>query len=224
MTDLAELRQRVKSVGEHFIGTAEEDRKRSERVSRLLGVVEESFARSQQEIKRSNEDLACANEENQQLRTMLQALLADVEDNGASGTSGAMRDLEDQANRLVEAASSISGTVSSSAPEMTKDSPATVNTGEDDRTAAGPEIDTEPVIEPSEEVSEKASLELTQMDTEDGAVVKSNTAQGHLAEKDRATLQKIIKRVNLQTGTLGEEVAPRTGLLEVNARGHVYQG
>ncbi len=43
------------------------------------------------------------------------------------------------------------------------------------------------------------------MDTEDGAVVKSNTAQGHLAEKDRATLQKIIKRVNLLTGTLGEE-------------------
>ncbi len=62
------------------------------------------------------------------------------------------------------------------------------------------------------------------MDTEDGAVVKSNTAQGPLAEKDRATLQKIIKRVNPQTGTLGEEVAPRTGLLEVNARGHVYQG
>ncbi len=224
MTDLAELRQRVKSVGERFIGTAEEDRKRSERVSRLLGVVEKSFARSQQEIERSNEGLACANDEVQQLRTMVQTLLADVEDNGASGTSGAMRDLEDQANRLVEAASSISGTVSSSAPEMTKDSPATVNTGEDDRTAVGPEIDTEPVIEPSEEVSEKASLELTQMDTEDGAVVKSNTAQGHLAKKDRATLQKIIKRVSLQTGTLGEEVAPRTGLLEVNVRGHVYQG
>ena len=224
MTDLAELRQRVKSVGEHFIGTAEEDRKRSERVSRLLGVVEESFARSQQEIERSNEDLACANDEVQQLRTMLQALLAVVKDTGARGAGTAMRELEDQANCLVEAASSISGTVSSSAPEMTKDSPATVNTGEDDRTAAGPEIDTEPVIEPSEEVSEKASLELTQMDTEDGAVVKSNTAQGHLAEKDRATLQKIIKRVNLLTGTLGEEVAPRTGLLEVNVRGHIYQG
>ncbi len=205
MTDLAELRQRVKSVGEHFVDTAEEDRKRSERVSRLLGVVKESFARSQQEIKRSNEDLACANDEVQQLRTMVQALLAESEDTGARGTSGEMRDLEDQANRLLEAASSISGTVSSSAPEMTEHSPATVNTGDDDRTAAGPEIDTEPVIEPSEEVSEKASLELTQMVTEDGAVVKSNTAQGHLAENDRATLQKIIKRVSLQTGILGEE-------------------
>ncbi len=236
MTDLAELRQHVKSVGEHFISTAEEDRKRSERVSRLLGVVEESFARSQQKIERSNEDLACANEdlacandEVQQLRTMLQALLAVVKDTGASGTSGAMRDLEDQANCLVEAASSISGTVSSSAPEMTKDSPAEAwpfddHQTADDRTAAGPEIDTEPVIEPSEEISEKASLELTQMVTEDGAVVKSNTAQGHLPEKDRSTLQKIIKRVNLQKGTFGEEVAPRTGLLEVNTRGHVYQG
>ena len=80
-----------------------------------------------------------------------------------------------------------------------------MNTGEDDRTAAGPEIETEPTIGPSEEVSEEAPLELTQMVTEDGAVVKLNTAQGHLAEKDRTTLQKIIKRVNLQTGTLGEE-------------------
>ena len=300
MTDLAELRQRVKLVGEHSISTAEEDRKRSERLSRLLGVVEESFARSQQEIKRSNEDLACANDEIQQLRTMLQTLLAEVEDTGASGTSGAMRDLEDQANRLVESASSISGTVSSNAPEMTKDSPATVSKGKDDRTAARPEIETEPAIGPSEEVSEHAPtlaeeakdkpgheakeeaksdltiaelsnlyvaqgctaekpttlvtdeartprsklvqrvqaeidvgetstmspvsgeeathereppgtgggeekelLELTQMVTENGAVVKLNTDQGHLAEKDRATLQKIIKRVNLQTGTLG---------------------
>ncbi len=91
---------------------------------------------------------------------------------------------------------------------MTKDSPATVNTGEDDRTAAGPEIDTEPVIESSEEVSEKASLELTQMVTEDGAVVKSNTAQGHLAEKDRAALQKIIKRVHLRA-TLTTSGRPR---------------
>jgi len=104
MTDLAELQQHVKSVGEQFIGRAEEDRKRSERVSRLLGVVEESFARSQQEIERSNEDLACANDEVQQLRTMLQALLAVVKDTGARGAGTAMRELEDQANRLVEAA------------------------------------------------------------------------------------------------------------------------
>ncbi len=109
MTDLAELRQRVKSVGERFIGTAEVDRTRSERVSRLLGVVKESFARSQQEIKRSNEHLTRANEENQQLRTMLQALLAEGEDTGARGAGTAMRELEDQITRLVEAASSISG-------------------------------------------------------------------------------------------------------------------
>ena len=205
MTDLAELRQRVESAGARFRGTAEEDRKRSEQLSRLLGGVEESFARSQQEIKRSNEGLACANDEIQQLRTMLQTLLAEVEDTGASGTSGAKRDLEDQANRLVEAASSISETVSSSAPEITRDSPAPVNTDEDDRTAAGPEIETEPAIGPSEEASENAPLELTQMVTEDGAVVILNAAQGHPTENDRAALQKIIKRVSLQTGTLGEE-------------------
>ena len=66
MTDLAGLRQRVKSVGAHFRGAAEEDRKRSERLSSLLSAVEGGFARSQHEIKRLSEELARANEEKQQ--------------------------------------------------------------------------------------------------------------------------------------------------------------
>ncbi len=222
--------------------------------------VEEAFARSQHEIKRLSEELARANEEKQQIQAMLQDLLTAGEDTGASGIGAAMRDLEDRINRLVEAASSISGAASSDASEMTKDSPATVDTDEDDRTAAGPEIDTEAAINPSEEVSEEAPiaaeevesqpartfiltskldsesrkastaspvmteetaeedespgaadgeekepLELTQMVTEDGAVVDVNADQGHPTEKDRGTAQKIIKRVSLLTGTLREE-------------------
>ena len=87
MIELAELRQRVKAAGERLGEAAEEDRKRSERLSRLLGVVEEGFARSQQEIKKSNEDLARANDEIQQLRTMLQTPLAEGEDTGVRETS-----------------------------------------------------------------------------------------------------------------------------------------
>ncbi len=156
MIELAELRQRVKSAGERLGEAAEEDRKRSDRLSSLLSLVEEGFARSQHEIKRLSEELARADEEKQQVQALLQTLLAEGEDTGARGTGTAMRELEDRINCLVETASSISGAASSDAPEMTKDSPATVNTDEDDRTAAGPEIDTEAAIRPSEEVSEEA--------------------------------------------------------------------
>jgi transcription elongation GreA/GreB family factor len=253
MTELAELQQRVKSVGARFRGTVEEDRKRSERLSSLLSLIEEGFARSQHEIKRLNEELARANEEKEQIQAMLQDLLAEGEDTGARETGTAMRELEDRINRLIETASSISGAASSDAPEMTKDSATTVNTDEDDRTAAGPEIGTEAAIRPSEELSEEAPtaaeevekpvrkldsdtretstvipiltdeeaeegvfagaedgeekepLELTQMVTEEGTVVDVNADQAHPAEKDRTTLQKIIKRVSLQSGTISEE-------------------
>ncbi len=254
MTDLAELRLRVQSVGARFRGTAEEDRKRNERLSSLLSLVEEGFARSQHEIKRLNEELARSNEEKEQVQAMLQDLLAEGEATGARGTGTATRELEDRINRLVEAASSISGTVSSSAPEMTDDSATTMNTDEDDQTAVEPEIDTEPTRGPSEEVSEetptvaeeiesepvrkpdsdtrdvsamspvraeeaveehespgaedgeeKEPLELTQMVTEEGAVVDVNADQDSPAEKDRVTVRRIIKRVNMLTGTLREE-------------------
>jgi hypothetical protein len=201
-----------------------------------------------------NEELARANEEKEQIQAMLQDLLAEGEATGARGTGTAMRELEDRIDRLVETASSISGAANSDAPEMTKDSPATVNTDEDDRTAARTEIETRSAIRLSEEVSEEAPtvaeevegksvrklkfdtreawtvnpvlteeaaeegestgaedgeekepLELTQMVTEEGTVVDVNADQGHPAEKDRGTLQKIIKRVSLQTGTLGKE-------------------
>ncbi len=68
MTELAELQQRVKSVGARFRGTDEEDRKRNERWSSLLSLVEEGFARSQHEIKRLNEELARSTEEKEQVQ------------------------------------------------------------------------------------------------------------------------------------------------------------
>ncbi len=98
MTELAELRQRVQSVGARFRGTAEEDRKRSERLSSLLSAVEGGFARSQHEIKRLNEELAHANEEKQQIQALLQTPLAEGEDTGAreEGESPGAEDREDK--------------------------------------------------------------------------------------------------------------------------------
>ncbi len=91
MTNLAELRQRVKSVGARFRGTAEEDRKRGERLVSLLKSVEEGFARSQHEIKRLSEELARSNEEKEQFQAMLQDLLTEGEATGARGTGTATR-------------------------------------------------------------------------------------------------------------------------------------
>jgi chromosome segregation ATPase len=252
MTELAELRQRVEAVGARFRGTTEEDRKRSERLSNLLSLIEEGVARSQHEIKRLSEELARANEEKQQLQAMLQDLLAEGEATGARETVTATRELEDRIDRLVETASSISAATSSDTLEMTKDPPATVNTNEDDRTAAGPEINTEAAIRSSEEVSEDAPtaaeevekpvrkldsetretsavipvltdeaaeegepagvedgekqepLELTQMVTEEGAVMDVNADQDSPDEKDHATVQRIFNRVNKLTGALRE--------------------
>ena len=123
-------------------------------------MVEEGFARSQQEIKRSNEDLARANDEIQQLRAMLQTPLAEGEDTG------------------VREASAMSPAI---AEEVVEDneSPGT------------------------EDGEEKQPLDLTQMVTEERAVVDVNADQGQSAEKDRATLQQNnIKRI---ARTLREE-------------------
>jgi len=52
---------------------------------------------------------------------------------------------------------------------------------------------------------EQEPLELTQMVTEEGAVVDVNADQDSPDEKDRATVQRIFNRVNKLTGALREE-------------------
>ncbi len=203
MTELAELRQRVTSVGARFRGTNEEDRKRSERLVSLLKSVEEGFARSQHENKRLNEELACANEEKQQIQAMLQTLLAEGEDTGTRGTGAAMRDLEDRIDRLVETASSVSGAASSDAPEMTKDSSATVNTDEDDRTTARPEIAAEAAIRPSEEVLEEAPTASEEVESKPIRELESDT-------RETSTVIPILTDEAAEEGvfTVGEETEP----------------
>jgi hypothetical protein len=294
----------VKAAGERLAETAEEDQKLYEGLSGLLSVVEESFAHSQHKIESLSEELARTNEEKQQLQAMLQTLLAEAEDDSVRAIGATRRELEARINGLFEAASSISGTLGEGATKLTMGSPVMVNTNEDDGTTAGPETDTEPVIRPSEAVSEdaptlleeakdkpgheakeevksdltiaelsnlyvaqgctaekpttrvtdeartprsklvqrvqaeidvgetstmspvgaeeaakegespgteggeeKEPLELTQMVAEDGAMVDLNADQNQPAEADRTTVQQIIKRVSLMTGTLREEQA-----------------
>jgi hypothetical protein len=303
VTELAELRQRVEAAGESLGEAAAENQKLHERLLGLLSVVEECFAHSQHKIESLSEELARTNEEKQQLQAMLQTLLAETEGDSVRAIGATRRELEARINSLVEAASSISGTLGEGATKLTMGSVVTVNTIEDDGTTAGP-TDTEPVIRPSEAVSEetltdveevkgepgreskeeaksdltiaelsnlyvaqgctaekpttlvtdkartpwsklvqrvqaennvgetstmspagaeeaaeegdppgteggeeKEPLELTQMVAEDGAMVDLNADQNQPAEANRTTVQQIIERVSLMTGTLREEQA-----------------
>ena len=105
MTELADLRDRAKAAGARPREAAEEDRKRNERLSNLLSAVEEGLAYSQHKIQSLSEELACANEEKQQLQAILQTLLAEAEDDSAHALGAARRKLEARIDRLVEAAS-----------------------------------------------------------------------------------------------------------------------
>ena len=214
MTELAELQQRVKSVGARFRGTVEEDRKSGERLSSLLSVIEEGFAYSQHEIQSLSEELARANEEKQQLQAMLQALLAEAEDTGAHGTGTVTRELEARINRIVETASSISETVSRGAPEMTKGSLATVNKDEADRTAAGAKIDTERAIGPSGEVSEEAPPVLEEVESKP---VRKLESDAHEEGESPGTKGREEKEPLELTQMVTEE----GGVVDVNAdQGH----
>lgn len=205
MTDIADLQQRVQSVAAHLRGTSKESRMRNDDLSSRLRLVEEGIARSQQQIERLTEALACAKGEKKQIQTLLQTLLATVETAGARGIGAGMRDSENQIDRLLKTAMSVGKTLSSSASEITENTSVIGNTYEQELTAAGLNIETEPVTGASKEVPENAPLELTQMLAEDGSVAGLNTAQGDLDTKDRSALHKIINRVSPRTGSLYEE-------------------
>ncbi len=226
VTELAELRQRVEAAGESLGEAAAENQKLHERLLGLLSVVEECFAHSQHKIESLSEELARTNEEKQQLQAMLQTLLAETEGDSVRAIGATRRELEARINSLVEAASSISETLGEGATKSTMGSAVTVNTIEDDGTAVGSETGTEPAVRRSEEILKKAlavsekveplgteggeenePLELTQMVAEGEAVVDLNTDKSQSPVADRTTVQQIIKRVSLMTGTLREEQA-----------------
>jgi hypothetical protein len=113
-----------------------------------------------------------------------------------------MRELEDRIDRLVETASSISGAASSDAPEMTKDSPATVNTDEDDRTTAGPEIAAEAAIRPSEEVLEEAPTASEEVESKPIRELESDT-------RETSTVIPILTDEAAEEGVFTPETAGR---------------
>ena len=119
---ISELQQRVNAIEVRFSGSVEESRERSERLSSLLEAMEEGFARSRRDFERLNDELVRVSEENQQLRGMLQTLLAVTDDSTVRGIGAAMRELETRINRLVDTASSISGTLGQSPSDMVRDS------------------------------------------------------------------------------------------------------
>ncbi len=132
--DMSELQRRVEAIQHRFSGSAQESRERGERLVGLIEAMEQGFVRSQRDIESLTRELTRANDENRQLRSMLHTLLAVTDDSDPRGLGAAMRELESQINRLVETASSISGTLGR-APGETEGDPfaAAANDGSDSR-------------------------------------------------------------------------------------------
>lgn len=129
MSDISDLKQRVQAVGDRFGRLADQDRNYSTRLTSLLAAVEEGISRTQEqnkqlagELAKSKEEaarlagelartkgesgdlasrLAGAEDENAQLRSMVQTLLAAVEEGGDAVLSQAMQDLESRIDRIV---------------------------------------------------------------------------------------------------------------------------
>lgn len=109
--DMSELQRRVEAIQLRFSGSARESHERGERLVGLIEAMEQGFARNQRDIEALTRELALANDENRQLRSMLHTLLAVTDNSDPRGIGAAMRELESQINRLVDTASSISGTL-----------------------------------------------------------------------------------------------------------------
>jgi hypothetical protein len=227
MTEIAELEQRTNALVARYDSRAKKDRERRERLSELLSKIEESLAGSQREMERLSAERARADEENRQLRAMLQALLVATEDTRAPGTTPAMRNLESRIERLVDVASSITPLL-----------------GDGGGTAVGPEPDGEWAISLPEGNSgeargveegdgndssqvengeDKEPLELTQMvAAEDPAADLSGERVSSAGEEaarepqqesepdngpreDYTTVTRLIKRLGELKGAPGEE-------------------
>ncbi len=190
MSDISDLKQRVQAVGDRFGQLADQDRNYSTRLTSLLAAVEEGISRTQEhnkqlsaELARSKEEAArlagelarakgesgdltsrmkAAEDENAQLRSMVQTLLAAVEEGGDAVLSQAMQDLESRIDRIV------SGDVAerAEAPENGESSEADV--GPD--SAADPEAaDTEADSAESEPKASDPAEDEPALDEEDPA-------------------------------------------------------
>jgi hypothetical protein len=210
MTEIAELEQRTSALVARYDSRAKKDRERRERLAELLGKIEEYLAGSQREMERMSAERALVDEENRQLRAMLQDLLSATEDTSAPGTAPAMRDLESRIERLVDTASSITAMLREGGETAADLERATSLPAEDAEAAPEDGKDTPQVVENGED---REPLELTQMVTaEDPAEDASPEPQEESGSdngsgEDQTTVTRLIKRLGELKGPPGEEKA-----------------
>lgn len=102
MSNLSQLQERVTAIEELFKASKDVIRRRSEQLAALTGTIEESVVGSQELIQSLREELARAQEDHQQLRAMLDSLLA-----AAGAASVSQCEMEARLSHLIETASTI---------------------------------------------------------------------------------------------------------------------
>ncbi len=215
MSDISELQQRVRDAGQRVGQLAEQDRQYGARLSSLLTQVEEGLAQGRQEIDELKGELTRIQAENEQLKAMLQTLLAALENGGGQRLGTAMHELEGRIDRLTETASAISVAVrqpdTTEAPEAIVPEPAESVATEPP--AAELEIfATAERAEPSEAAD--ASPDPDEPSDGDPAPLAADLVQlpdsprrslaAAPSDDDISTVNKIIQRISLLTGEFRE--------------------
>lgn len=180
--ELSEMQQRVEAVDARFREVAEDGRRRGERMAGLLDQVEKGVVRGRQEIDRLTRALADANDENAQLRDLLQSVVALSEQLEEPAKTMGLSELEDRMERLSAQAATLDD-----AGGLPDDHPP----GESEAEAIAATKNRDP-------------MRLTRMIADGGDFQNGVSRAGHFVMAEFGPVQDIFRRVGLITGKLRE--------------------
>ena len=176
--ELSEMQQRVETAAARFREITEDGGRRGERLAGLLDQVETGVAQGHQEIARLTRALADANQENAQLRDLLQSVVAMAEEFEAPAETMGLSELEARMERLCADAGALNGT-------------------------DGPPDD-EPPWESDAAARNRNPPEPAQRMAAGGGYQNGGGRGGHFVMAEFGPVQDIFKRVSLITGRLRE--------------------
>ena len=180
--ELSEIEQRVAAVDERFRALAEDSRESGERLAALLDQVESGVVRGRREIDRLTRALAEANEENAQLRDLVQSVVALAEQLDEPAETMGLSELETRMERLSAQAAAADGT-----GDLPDDHPP----GESAADAAA--------------ATKHRSPRRSTRRIADGSHFQNGASRaGHFVMAEFAPVQDIFRRVSLMTGRLRE--------------------
>jgi chromosome segregation ATPase len=101
MSDIEQLRRRVEAAERHFGTIGEQQGKYSERLIHLMDQIERRGTERESEINRYLDELQQLRRDHEQVKAMLQALLAAIEAGGGDALMSALREMDRKASALV---------------------------------------------------------------------------------------------------------------------------